>query len=403
MTIIFPANRPDRQGVAIVPLTAIFACLAVLAAISVDLAYMQLVKTELQVASDAGAKAALETLYRTNNQTQARKAGRDMMERFKVGGKMYDADLSDVVLGRSVPNQSGAYVFTAGATPFNAVQVTGDITQGSTAGPASLFFGGVTGHEKFGTTLSSTATFQMYEVCLCLDRSGSMLFDMTGVDYAYPPNNPLLSSFTAWGEVWRNHLSAPNPVGSRWAALNSAVEVFLDEAGGASSPPRTSLVTWASDYTMPVTPYTEYEASSVDYVLPANGYHDWDSNAYAIQTKMNYLSSHPMMGGTNISAGIMDAVAQLTGANAHPLANKSIILLTDGLWTDGPDPMGAAQVAADAGIVINTISLLSTADPELMADIAELTGGVTFKATSQEELEQVFRELARSLPVVLSE
>lgn len=101
----------------------------------------------------------------------------------------------------------------------------------------------------------------------------------------------------------------------------------------------------------------------------------------------------------------------------QPDGERVLILLTDGDNTAGTlDPLGAARLAAQAGIRIHTIGIGggevgirtpfgmrllrqgSDFDPTTLKQIAELTGGHFFSATNREQLEAVYAELDRLEP-----
>lgn len=392
----------QRRGVSAILICAMLFVFVVCCALTVDVAYMQLIRTELRVATDAAAKAAAETLARTEDINEARRAAKQYAARNQVGGNAFRIRNNDVKFGRVSRSASGSYEFEEGGTPENAVRVVGRLASNARTKPIALFFAPALGHDDFSTSTEATASQQDVEVCLCLDRSGSMGFDMEGVDWSYPPNNPLLNPFSSWGSVWQNNLSPPHPVGSRWAVLANAVDIFLVEAGRYDNPPRTSLVTWSADYTMPISPNTVYQASTVDVPLPHTGTADWAANANAIESAINTRAAAPVMGGTNMSAGLDQAVAELNNPNASGLANKVIILLSDGQWNQGRDPALAAQDAVLAGITVHTISMLSR-DAATLQEIADITGGKFYSASDEEELAAAFYELARTLPVVLTD
>lgn len=391
-----------RRGASAVLIAAMLFVFVVCTALTVDVAYMQLVRTELRVATDAAAKAGAERLSATQTPWKAKRAARYFAAQNDVAGQPFRINNSDIELGRVVRSSTGRYEFEAGARPENAVRVLGRLARDATTKPVSLFFAPALGQTDFSTSHTATAAQQDVEVCLCLDRSGSMLFDISGVDYDYPPNNPNLSNFTAWGSLWQNHLSPPNPEGSRWAILADAVELFLVEAGRYDNPPRTGLVTWGADYTMPISPFTQFQAATVNVQLPPVGSDDWQGNTNSIEGALNALEAVPMMGGTNMSAGLDLAIAQMSSDTSSTLANKIIILLSDGVWNGGRDPVESARDAADQGITVNTISMLSR-DQETLEEVAAITGGRFFSADDDTELAAAFFELARTLPVVLTD
>jgi len=400
--LISRLQAKDRKGSSMALIAIMLSVFAIMAAITIDFAYMGLVKTELRIATDAAAKAGVEALSRTENIDSARQAAVNYAAANKVGGQPFSLSTSDVTIGKLVQSPSGDWGFVASVDKPNAVRIEAKTGGDAMHSAIDLFFGSVLGAPSFTPSYSATAGQQDVAVCLSIDRSGSMLFDMSGADYAYPPNNPLLSTFTAWGLLWRNHLSPPNPVGSRWAVLSQAVDVFLEEAGNFNPAPRVGLVTWASDYTMPIPPSTQYKKSKKDKKVPKHLELDWAANKAAIKSSITALGSAPMMGGTNLSAGLDDAVASLTDPEVGSFSSKVIILMTDGQWNDGRNPILAANDARDAGIVVHTVSMMTGYHPD-MAAIAEITGGKYYRTTNAQELADAFRDLARSLPIVLVE
>jgi Ca-activated chloride channel family protein len=91
-----------------------------------------------------------------------------------------------------------------------------------------------------------------------------------------------------------------------------------------------------------------------------------------------------------------------------------IVLLTDGENTEEPDPMEAAQAAADRGVRIYTIGIGSAAgavlniegfnvftqlNEALLQAIAQLTNGIYYNAQSEEELLAIYDNLDREFVV----
>lgn len=399
---LYKLQAKNRKGSSLALIAIMLSSFAIMAAITIDFAYMGLVQTELRIATDAAAKAGAEALSRTENIGSARQAAVDHAAANKVGGQSFQLSTSDVTIRKLVKDQSGDWNFVASVDKPNAVQVNAKTGGDAVHSAVSLFFGSVLGTSSFTPSYSATAGQQDVAVCLSIDRSGSMLFDMSGTDFVYPPNNPRLSSFTSWGALWRNHLSPPNPVGSRWAVLAEAVDVFLEESGKFTPAPRVGLVTWASDYDMPISPHTKYRKSKKEKKVPRHLEYDWATNQAQVKAVVSSLRTIPMMGATNLSAGLDDAVKSLLDPDVGSFSSKVIILMTDGQWNDGRNPIDAAKDARDAGIVVHTVSMLTGYHPD-MAAIAEMTGGKYYRTSNAQELSDAFRELARSLPIVLVE
>lgn len=89
-------------------------------------------------------------------------------------------------------------------------------------------------------------------------------------------------------------------------------------------------------------------------------------------------------------------------------ASAAIILLSDGRRTTGPDPLDAAQLAADRGVRVYTVGLGSPEggmanfegwsiymrfDEETLKTIADVTRGEYFAASSATELNKVYQTL----------
>lgn len=129
--------------------------------------------------------------------------------------------------------------------------------------------------------------------------------------------------------------------------------------------------------------------------------------------------------GTAIGSGILTALESIAEFNqsgtssAGPVAEGEyrpdiIVLLTDGVYTTGPDPLDAAQEAVLRGVRVYTIGFGTATgsenffgggrnfrrgiDEASLIEIAEMTGGTYSSAESAGELQKVFD----SLPTLLS-
>jgi Ca-activated chloride channel family protein len=119
--------------------------------------------------------------------------------------------------------------------------------------------------------------------------------------------------------------------------------------------------------------------------------------------------------GTAIGDGLISAAQRLKSA---PAKSKVVVLLTDGRSNTGViDPMTAAKTVASLGIKVYAIgsagrgpATMMVDDPrqgrvqvqidddlddELLAEIARVTGGKSYRAQTRGQLEQVFAEIDR--------
>jgi Ca-activated chloride channel family protein len=123
---------------------------------------------------------------------------------------------------------------------------------------------------------------------------------------------------------------------------------------------------------------------------------------------------------TAIGEGLLEAVAGLPG-RVRPASDGTmpaqppgprppavVILLSDGVSNTGIDPLQAAQLAKSQEVTVYTVGVgqpMSTGtwtiggplDEETMKEIADITGGRYFHASSAEGLRDVYRGLARTV------
>ncbi len=127
------------------------------------------------------------------------------------------------------------------------------------------------------------------------------------------------------------------------------------------------------------------------------------------------IDSQTAGGATDTGDALTLALQLLHGASkGHP--PSAIVLLSDGSANTGADPATVARLAAAERIPIYTVALgtpngtLSPnpvsppvavpPDPQLMAQIAKLSGGRTFNAESADALSSIYGDLARELGTV---
>lgn len=119
--------------------------------------------------------------------------------------------------------------------------------------------------------------------------------------------------------------------------------------------------------------------------------------------------------GTAIGNGLATAVNRLRESQAK---SKVVILLTDGVNNSGQiAPLTAADIASTLGIRVYTIGVGSEGqapypaldmwgnlsfvpmkveiDEKILSDIAEKTGGRYFRATDNEKLREIYKEINR--------
>ncbi len=383
-----PPSRFARQRrAAVIPLLAlVLVVLVVAAAFTVDFAYMHLTMTELQTATDAAAKAATYALGSDQDAGAAILAANQVAALNTVAGEALRLASTDVVFGRSDGNPDGSFSFDEGVTPINATRVIGRRVQGSPSGPISLFLGPVLDRPFFEPQSTAVASRLDRDICIVVDRSASMAWDESGIAWQYPAeyqNDP-------WEE---NYVKPPHVPGSRWAGLTGAVHVFVGAVRNTPEVEMLALVSYAHEYE-----FNGVTAETVTLDQPLT--HQQELIGQAIDA----IGEEPIIGGTNIAAGINSGIAALTDpARSRPFAFRMIILMTDGVWNHGEDPTITAHAALAENIVIHTITFSDGANQPDMQSIANTTGGRHYHAPTRDELIAAFEDIAYSLPVLLTE
>ena len=370
-------KRSDRRGAMMVLIAICLPLCIIMAAFAIDVAWMQLVRTELRTSTDAAARAGAKQLSLSQDVTIARNRAKETAKRNLVAGDpMLLAD-KDIVFGNGTQaTETSRFKFTAGSQRPNAVQVTGRRTKGSLTGPVDLLFAGVLGVKQFQPTELATSTQLDRDICLVVDRSGSMMWTLTSSNL--PSGAP--------------DCGPPDPTRSRWGALNIAVEGFIQELEKTAQDERLALVSYSS----------KTKECGYSYEL-ATINQDLTSDYALIRSAMKSLSSKPVKGSTCISAGIDDGIDVLTSKKVRPFAVKTMIVMTDGIHNSGAEPILSAKKAAKKDIRIDTITFSSDADIKRMTAVAAATGGRQFHAPTASDLARIFKEIAATLPVLITD
>ncbi len=336
-------------------LVLILVCLPVILAFSVfaiNIAWMQLTRTQLRTATDAASRAGSRTLSLTQDTTLAQAAAVAGAGNNLVAGEPLLLAATDLQFGLSEPTDSGPWTFAERETTapdINAVRVTGRRVAGAPSGPVPLLFAGMFDRTTFEPVKAATATQSDRDVVLVLDRSGSM-------------------------DTW-------TPTGTRWTDLVDAVDVFLDTLDLTPQDEQVALVTYSTYATLDVNLTFNY------------------------QDIRDAVAGKSPGGWTGIGRGIesgQDAVTDPSFTRTY--ANKTIVVMTDGNHNRGIDPEDAAEAAHnDDNITVHTITFSSGADEDHMIDVAAAGKGEHWHADDQASLLQVFEDVANNLPTLITE
>jgi Ca-activated chloride channel homolog len=335
-------SRQRRGAMLILICVMIFAFL-VTVAFSVDIAYMNLVKSELRSATDAAAKAAAETLSRTQDINAAIARGKAIALENKVANKGLELKDSDLVFGSSKLGRSGRFEFTARGTPINSVRVNGQRINGSLSGNVPLFLGHIFNVASFQPEEFSTATFIQRDIVLVVDRSGSM------------------NDFNKFND------------------LRSAVGIFTQILANSPVDERIGLAS-----------YSTTESEDVQFTEDLALIND-------------AMAGMPVAGLTNISGGIDAGGNIMSAGRSRDFVERTMIVLTDGLQNRGRPARLAAIEQAATGVTIHAITFGRDADRSAMQEVATIGNGRYFHADNGAQLRQVFTEIALTLSTIITE
>ena len=326
-------------------LPMIAVCLVVLfcsVVIAVDIARMHVTRAELRTATDAAARAGAESLGRQQNTNAAIDAAIRVARLNVVAQKPLTLARNQVVLGRSILKKGQTNRFEAGIGPFNAVRVTGDRRAVSPDGSVAMLFGGIFGVTQFEPIQVATASRMDRDIALVLDISGSMNQNQ------------------------------------RIQGLRNALTVFLGEL---KKTPQEELVS-LSVY-----------STTASKVLPLT------NNLDAISSRFSQFSPN---GFTAIGEGLKVGLNSVTNDPlTRPFAEKTVIVMTDGIHNTGVSPDIVARTAGST--TIHTITFGADANQNLMRTVARLGNGTFLHANSNQELVEAFKEIALQLSVLLVE
>jgi hypothetical protein len=367
-------SRIQRRGATLALVAIMLPVIIILAAFAVNVAYMELNRTELRVACDAATRAAGRQYAITGKVGQARTAGKDAAKRNLVAGKGLTLANTDFTFGHSYrPNGVGRYVFAAGATPTNAVQVVAARTKGSKDGPIRLLFPNTLGRSTFEPSETATSTQSEVDVALVMDRSGSMAYAANEItDTSHPPK--------AAPKNWS--FCDPAPPKSRWLDAVAATDVFLKELTSSPGIEQLCFASYSTDAKIE-------QYLSTNYTLTANS--------------MAAYTAKFCGGSTNIGGGIDQGRIALLGTGSRAWASKVIVVLTDGIHNTGTDPIDAAKRAAAANIQVFTVTFSMEADQARMQQVAAIGNGKHYHAKDGNDLKQVFKDIANALPTMLTQ
>ena len=158
-----PRNRRSRRGAILVLSAVMIVVICGMAAMAIDVGYMMVMKTQLQVAADAGALAAGNALHLSRK--EVRNVGYDFATRHTAGGRNVKRGETKIEIGIWDADTES---FAAMSGVGNAVRVT------CSRNGEGLFFARALGIQSFSTEASAIAMANPKDIAFVIDLSGSM-------------------------------------------------------------------------------------------------------------------------------------------------------------------------------------------------------------------------------------
>lgn len=351
------------------------------AGVAVNTAFLRMARVELKSVTDLAAKSGATYLGNFQNTTGPTSRIENVLY---WNRPQFDSSLgrpefgnTSITYGNAEIADDGSITFTEDGTPENAVKVTADYPAMFDGGnvPIPFFF---TANPSISAT--SVAMRTDNDVCFVLDRSGSMAWDMSNIEFSYP----------AGGSELQNYYTAPDETESRWAGLRTAVEDFVltceEDVPGEV---RIGLISFASEFEFGV---YESERGTVHERITK------DRRA-KILAAVDEIGAQPLIGDTDIGYGLSLVPSAYQGNQVRQKTGfQTVVLFSDGVNNEGTNPVVEAAALGLAGYTVHTVSFSDQADQVMMQSIAAAGGGTHYHASSAEELREAFKEIARSLP-----
>jgi Ca-activated chloride channel homolog len=398
-----------RRGAIVILFMVVLPALLILSAVAINLAYLQLSRTELMVANDLASNAAGRALSAKQSVSAARDMAVSIASANQVAGRPLTLDSStganQIEFGVSSQTTNSQYskfrfdeVSSLSAKRLNAVRVNGKQEN------ISVYFPGLLpSNSTFQTHFSSVSMQVDRDITLVFDRSGSMRdFEMTWPSGYNPRSAAAMNAAANAGilrksgskynytsgqdqntldyYLWNDYFQLQPPALTKWEKLVNATDALM---GLLSETPNTELVS-----------VTTYSSSARNDLPLSEDYLGIMSN----------LRSQEVNGGTAIGDGMTEGVKNFATSKARPFSSKTMVVLTDGYENSGSIGAVAAAKKITAGnVTIHTITFGKDANTSLMQQVAQIGNGRFYDVDGGDAatLTAVFQDIVNNLPTIL--
>ncbi len=388
----------QRDGASAILNLFMFGVLLVFAFMNLNLANIQRHRVSSQVSCDFASRFGADLVARDTDSETVNEIANEMVRSHTFQGADHsDMDI-DVEIGSAVP-KNGKLTFQKNVKPFNAVRV-------STNYKVPLF--GIGPAVTLPIVNTSTSAIMERDVCLVIDRSGSMNWDLDSASWIYEYYWSGFHSKNYLGQRYRTNSNArywwhyrPHPTRSRWSSMIPAVYGLADELSKTKQEENFSIVSFSTagsvnwydnNWDLRV---KRYSRNAADVEVDLTKDYRWAAQKF----DDIYADQKLVSGGTDISAGI-DAAKDLLVNKGRSFAFKTIIVMTDGQYNGSRAPWLASAEAAAEGIEVYAVTFSRHADKSAMVRTAEEGNGEHFHAPDGDSLEEIFRKIANIPPKV---
>ena len=406
----------QRLGTITVLTALLLPVLVLLSAFAVNIAFLQLSRTELMVATDAAARAGGRALSSFQNIEDAVLAAQLTASLNNINGIPLQLDgdeiagdvlFGDAELGDNNNRFQFAHVahanITNGSERAPAVQIHGKLTSGSLSGSLTPFFPTFGVLNEFDLNYQAVAMQVDRDIALILDRSGSMdehpgwdwpagfnpftwdpvyaafeagILSYDGANFYYKSGQ---NSETLQDWIWTDFLDLGQEPLRPWEELVDAVDVFLNVLDETDQDEQVSIASYATEASLDITLQLNYDL---------------------VRAKLDTLDP---TGWTAIGEGMNAGIPTLLDSMARPFAAKTSLVMTDGVHNTGIKPATVAtSIVSSYDITIHTITFGGGADTVEMLNVATIGGGDHFHAENGKELQGAFEEIANNLPTIVT-
>lgn len=362
------SRYPKRQGSALAILSAMIVVSLAIASYAINVEYMEFVRTEMQISTDVSVRAACRALVDSGDSNNVLLAAQRLADENRVAGQTLVYTRQDMSLSTATRlSVDESYDYNNSRTNPNTVCLSANFFQRAAAGIDMIFptFGVPI---NFRPAKSATAVQADIDMAIVFDCSSSMVWP----DFEPSPIENLINL--------RGLASLPPE--SRWNFAEAGVLDMLDQMELTPAEEHVGLCTFGSLGSINASLTFDYQE---------------------VRSALNYCE-FPYLGGlSNISDGLEQAGEILSDKmNARPWACRFVLLISDGKRNMGGDPVNAASLLADQYIQVYTISIADEADQTLMQQIAEAGNGEHLHATDAAQFGELFSELSRRIPILIT-